>query len=111
MQSIISTGGIPLACVEINKQGEVRLKVTRMTHGTPFVALSHVWSDGLGNPAANSLPQCQLLRLQRNVLDLRQSKLNFQTGIINIGALQWDQIRMTNDLSMKWFWLDTLCIL
>ncbi|KAK6345372.1 hypothetical protein TWF718_007289 [Orbilia javanica] len=28
-----------------------------------YVALSHVWSDGLGNPKANTLPQCQLKRL------------------------------------------------
>ncbi|KAK6356072.1 hypothetical protein TWF718_000446 [Orbilia javanica] len=28
-----------------------------------YVALSHVWSDGLGNPFANTLPRCQLRRL------------------------------------------------
>ncbi|KAK6504955.1 hypothetical protein TWF481_006888 [Arthrobotrys musiformis] len=28
-----------------------------------YVALSHVWSDGLGNPKANTLPRCQLKRL------------------------------------------------
>ncbi|KAF3903658.1 hypothetical protein AA313_de0206573 [Arthrobotrys entomopaga] len=28
-----------------------------------YVALSHVWSDGLGNPVANTLPRCQLRRL------------------------------------------------
>ncbi|OJD35309.1 sugar transporter stl1 [Diplodia corticola] len=37
---------------------------------TPYVAISHVWSDGLGNPRANSLPRCQLLRIQRYVDDL-----------------------------------------
>ena len=30
----------------------------------PYVAISHVWSDGLGNPRNNTLPQCQLSRLQ-----------------------------------------------
>ena len=35
-----------------------------------YVAISHVWSDGLGNPSANSLPACQLLRLYRMVAGL-----------------------------------------
>jgi hypothetical protein len=35
-----------------------------------YVAISHVWSHGLGNPHANSLPRCQLARLGRMVADL-----------------------------------------
>ena len=34
----------------------------------PYVAISHVWSDGLGNAKANSLPACQLLRIRKLVL-------------------------------------------
>ncbi len=30
-----------------------------------YVAISHVWADGLGNSEANSLPHCQLARLGR----------------------------------------------
>lgn len=33
----------------------------------PYVAVSHVWSDGLGNPRNNTLPECQLERLQKYV--------------------------------------------
>ncbi|KAI5788919.1 hypothetical protein DFH27DRAFT_486628, partial [Peziza echinospora] len=29
----------------------------------PYIAISHVWSDGLGNAQGNTLPSCQLLRL------------------------------------------------
>jgi hypothetical protein len=36
----------------------------------PYVAISHVWSDGLGNPRRNSLPDCQLVRLQNMVDEL-----------------------------------------
>lgn len=32
--------------------------------GDRFVAISHVWADGLGNTTANSLPRCQLARIQ-----------------------------------------------
>lgn len=36
-----------------------------------YVALSHVWADGLGNPSKNSLPLCQLNRLQNVVNNLQ----------------------------------------
>ncbi|KAI4265408.1 MAG: hypothetical protein L6R38_009446 [Xanthoria sp. 2 TBL-2021] len=51
----------------------------------PFVAISHVWADGLGNPAANALPRCQMRRLGEMVQNL--------TGRSNIP-----------------FWLDTICV-
>lgn len=38
-----------------------------------YIALSHVWADGLGNPAANSLPRCQLSYLGSIVKQLRQA--------------------------------------
>ncbi|KAI1494849.1 hypothetical protein F5X96DRAFT_665299 [Biscogniauxia mediterranea] len=36
----------------------------------PYIAISHVWSDGLGNLDRNALPRCQLLRLSNMVRDL-----------------------------------------
>ncbi|KIX03171.1 uncharacterized protein Z518_06722 [Rhinocladiella mackenziei CBS 650.93] len=36
-------------------------------HLLPYIAISHVWSQGLGNRRSNSLPLCQLRRLQRFV--------------------------------------------
>jgi hypothetical protein len=50
-----------------------------------FVALSHVWADGLGNLEANALPRCQLLRLSRMVQEL-------------------------SNQSKAFFWLDTICV-
>src|SRR3569833_1056482 len=55
MRDIIRTGGVPLVLVHETADHSVQLRVTRMTHRTPFVAFSHDWSDGLGNPSANSL--------------------------------------------------------
>ncbi|KAL9029666.1 MAG: hypothetical protein Q9196_002120 [Gyalolechia fulgens] len=51
----------------------------------PFVALSHVWADGLGNPNANALPRCQMQRLTNMV-----QSLSGQSDIL--------------------FWLDTICV-
>lgn len=51
-----------------------------------YVAISHVWSDGLGNPDGNAMPQCQLEALDELVQRLYPS----ETAQIP-------------------FWIDTLC--
>ncbi|KAI7553838.1 hypothetical protein KC331_g951 [Hortaea werneckii] len=56
---------------------------------TPYVALSHVWAEGLGNPVANALPRCQLNHVYRSVEQLRQ-ELGLQQRKLLV-------------------WLDTLC--
>ncbi|KAM0806909.1 putative Heterokaryon incompatibility domain-containing protein [Seiridium cardinale] len=46
----------------------IEVEVTSVAEGSmlhPFIAISHVWSDGLGNQGQNELPICQLRRLQR----------------------------------------------
>ena len=53
----------------------------------PYVAVSHVWADGLGNPHANSLQRCKLARLRDLV------------GAIDIPAAKESTL----------IWLDTLC--
>ncbi|KAI6907534.1 hypothetical protein KC318_g1802 [Hortaea werneckii] len=56
---------------------------------TPYVALSHVWAEGLGNPVANALPRCQLDHVHKSVEQLRQ-ELGLQQRKLLV-------------------WLDTLC--
>ncbi|KAL4913025.1 hypothetical protein BDW62DRAFT_220917 [Aspergillus aurantiobrunneus] len=62
-----------------------------------YVAISHVWADGKGNPKANSLPECQLDRIQRLVEKViwegrKEVPLN------------------PNHSDGVGFWMDTLCI-
>ncbi|KIX05180.1 uncharacterized protein Z518_06052 [Rhinocladiella mackenziei CBS 650.93] len=58
-----------------------------LTITIPYVCISHVWADGLGNPRENSIPACQLVRLQRLVNEL-----------------------YTLEERPVPFWLDTLCV-
>jgi hypothetical protein len=61
----------------VYKQGEIRMvdvtlpraEVVRIPKignalSPVCVAMSHVWAYGLGNPNANTLPECQVIRLQ-----------------------------------------------
>ncbi len=59
----------------------------------PFVAVSHVWSDGLGNVNTNALPLCQVKRLRSQAAALFQDSGNFmeESSSVNI-------------------WIDTLCV-
>ncbi|CAK7226462.1 hypothetical protein SBRCBS47491_006240 [Sporothrix bragantina] len=48
----------------------VEMDVEEHKKGVPYVAISHVWADGMGNPFANSLPVCQIAKVARLVSDL-----------------------------------------
>ncbi|KAF3939622.1 hypothetical protein ABW19_dt0202885 [Dactylella cylindrospora] len=84
-----------------------------------YVALSHVWSDGLGNPFANTLPRCQLRRLAyytnytmndgkarglagsfEKALSLGKSMSSKRSGTV------WEQDGTFNCC----IWVDTMCV-
>lgn len=65
LNSILRQGHTPRAYLQLAVTDHTApIKLTVKDSG-PYVAISHVWSDGLGNPNTNSLPICQLLRLHR----------------------------------------------
>ena len=84
--SIIQSGSIPVLNVSDGSDPSSEEISILEAHAVRYVAISHVWSHGLGNPSNNSLPRCQLLRIQHAV----NSLFNSQTNVA--------------------FWIDTLCI-
>ncbi|KAL7957418.1 hypothetical protein V8C34DRAFT_285994, partial [Trichoderma compactum] len=63
--------------------------------GHSFVAISHVWSHGLGNPFQNSLPKCQLRRLRNHVSNL---------------CISHPELDVAAENGVCAVWIDTLCI-
>jgi hypothetical protein len=105
--SIIRKKQIPLITIASGKQGQpLTLEVEAYTGKQNYVAFSHVWSDGLGNPDQNTLPRCQLIRL-RNLLN-NLSSLSSTWHLINTVDMRKLYRRATNRTVS--FWLDTLCI-
>lgn len=84
VKRIVRNRKIPLVRLRYCSRDHVSVQVVEGTPQHSFVAISHVWSHGLGNAVANSIPACQLRRLQRLVCDL--------TGKETL------------------FWFDTLCV-
>ena len=70
LASILREGQTPRACITLTgTETDLQVEVAIETSG-PYIAISHVWSDGLGNAEANSLPSCQLRRLYKLALAL-----------------------------------------
>ena len=70
---------------------DLRLEIISSQPDSHYVALSHVRADGLGNPHANALPRCQLLRLQ---------------SLLQHSNMTWDLGDSDQELLL---WCDTLC--
>ncbi|KAB2569233.1 hypothetical protein DBV05_g12091 [Lasiodiplodia theobromae] len=85
LESIILDGKVPLIDVDDEGGG---ISLLRGDATTDYVAISHVWSDGLGNPQRNAMPRCQVEEI---------SKLVAETF-----ANEDSQRRVP-------FWMDTLC--
>lgn len=91
LHSILDEGCIGLLDVSGEDNLEtmhLRMVCSRESHR--YVALSHVWADGLGNPASNSLPKCQVAYVARLVRDLNRKRYGAR-----------------NERSL--IWLDTMC--
>lgn len=83
LASIIWSGKTPVLTFREN-----RVFIKEHVPGSDFIAVSHVWTDGMGNPKANSLPLCVVRELQKLVNELPKRDSTADTP----------------------FWIDTFCI-
>ncbi|KAF2103073.1 hypothetical protein NA57DRAFT_72058 [Rhizodiscina lignyota] len=87
---ILEEGDIPIIQINYMQKGMTRsafFNVRKSQSLNDYIAISHVWADGLGNMRENSIPQCQLDLLHHALTDAEEE-----------------------DQTCTWFWLDTLCI-
>jgi hypothetical protein len=87
IMNILTENMIPLVRLDI-ANGEPYLSITAWSTEFPkdYIAISHVWADGLGGATEKGLNQCQVERLSKLCNSVNKSKDN------------------------TWFWLDSLCI-
>ncbi|THC98295.1 hypothetical protein EYZ11_002228 [Aspergillus tanneri] len=117
---IIDSRSIPL--ISLSREGDLDIQVVRCTPFMSYTAISHVWSDGMGNPQSNSLPQCQLLRLRRLIAEtynIENDPLydNSTASSIERNFIAWELRKSHAQSSYRkvdkkriYFWMDTLCI-
>lgn len=92
---IIKSGNIP--CVRLHLESN---SIELTDSSEEYIAFSHIWAHGMGNPFANGLPECQLRRLQGLATNIHQKRNLLQPSS---GA------RQAPDRPPA-FWIDTLCI-
>ena len=91
LAEILERGSLPLLQIQPgNTLSELSVELIPSHPTSCYIALSHVWADGLGNPFQNSLPRCQLEFLHEIVKEYNVK--------LNPGAEQ--------DMLL---WIDTLC--
>jgi hypothetical protein len=75
--AVLENGGVPLLVPPSLDGGIVEWKIVSNSAcpEMSYVAISHVWSGGLGNPTKNSLPLCQLEKIRQYVAELFQGEI------------------------------------
>ena len=79
---------VPILCIEDQGDGlklSVQSRSMASPHGEDYIAISHVWVDGLGSTAEIGIPECQARRLFRLA-------------------------RQITHKESPYFWIDSLCI-
>ncbi|KAL8654369.1 MAG: hypothetical protein Q9226_003467 [Calogaya cf. arnoldii] len=113
----INRGNIPLIKFEESDDGFLRPSVIESNNDLRYVALSHVWSGGLGNVNANSMFSCQLRKLHSLLQTIRENgddDLDRDRGSKKTRGMKRD---LRASLRMKplpqqpvLLWIDTLCV-
>ena len=119
LHTILQDGGVPLVQLEPDSEGNLTFAVVKKSPGKRYVAISHVWSDGLGNTEGNSLPKCQLQLLHEKA-SLLLNDIEYvpqyegvygplHTGTARLAHLAGKSLKMGKPDSVL-IWIDTLCI-
>lgn len=68
LNEILEDGYLPLLRIQQGHTlNELSVELVSSHATSRYIALSHVWADGLGNPHENALPRCQLDFLRRTI--------------------------------------------
>jgi hypothetical protein len=93
-----SSDCFPLLSISGDSPDNLAIEVVQSFPGAVYIAISHVWADGLGNPMQTVLHRCQLLQVKNLVLSLHLKLTKALGGSSEVEA---------NPVPL--IWLDTLC--
>ncbi|EED13255.1 conserved hypothetical protein [Talaromyces stipitatus ATCC 10500] len=121
LHTILLEGGVPLLCISPpeSKDDGFKIEIVRKRSSRQYVAISHVWSDGLGNENGNTLPHCQIQLLYERARRLATDKEyvprhtggpfgQLHTGASRLAHFASSQTRGKDESVL--IWIDTLCI-
>lgn len=109
---IIRQGQVPLVRIRRTECCKLlRISIVPRTTSSRYVAVSHIWSDGLGNPEKNSLSQCVLTHLLHR-LDTMPRSFNPSQFEVFGRRIDWPRQSFLSSVSDAYplFWMDALCV-
>ena len=104
IRTILYTNALPVLEISNFRLKSPSIKIVPSTEIPSFVALSHVWADGLGN-SRNELPACQIAAVGKLVYDL-QEKIAWES---RDSATSDDKFQSQNRSDIAHVWIDTIC--
>jgi hypothetical protein len=98
----LESGHIPLVCIQ-KTIGKYHLEVVKpkSLQDIDYIAISHVWADGLGAFKQNSLYQCQVESLDRALQDITKVDRSDRLRRVEKAPAGLEEIPI---------WMDTFCI-
>ncbi|KAJ5691526.1 hypothetical protein N7488_012261 [Penicillium malachiteum] len=109
---ILENGWIPLVKIKPDEDGF--LDVIPANMNSRYVAISHVWSDGMGNEEENGLFECQMRNILESLPHLPTKKGEVMSPLTfnrQHTSFPWSIPGFfTRNQSFELFWLDVLCI-
>lgn len=111
LSNILRTKALPLIRMRRGQTlEELSVDIVASRPESRYVALSHVWADGLGNPYANALPRCQLSYIGQLINNLDVAAHSRAIRDLDLkekhGGVQQEHEEEVEELLL---WCDTLC--
>ena len=105
LYNILRTKSLPLIRIKTGQTiGELTVDIVPSRPTSRYVALSHVWADGLGNPYANAMPSCQLSDIAKLVQELNTAARSLDAQDHRVAGKDVEE--KEEELLL---WCDTLC--
>ncbi|KIX01547.1 uncharacterized protein Z518_09273 [Rhinocladiella mackenziei CBS 650.93] len=100
VKDVLQNGDIPVIIIKPGADSSTLELEASSDRKARYVAISHVWADGLGC-TENSLPQCQLLRLHSLCEELSSGSTRVFSSFKNLLRKSEQPLGL---------WIDTLCV-
>ncbi|KIW89911.1 uncharacterized protein Z519_09340 [Cladophialophora bantiana CBS 173.52] len=106
---MVTESKIPICYIDPSAEDEdFNIGIEPYTGRQNFTAISHVWSDGMGNRNKNQIRRCQLRRIKEELQKLEDEKEKALSPVEKIFSLGVSKTPRGH--RRLYFWLDTLCI-
>lgn len=119
LENSLLKGRLPLLKLE-NVGGlldELDIQVVEYSGKEGYVAISHVWAYGLGNPLTNALPRCQLARIGNMMAEMPSTATELNSRMppeddpskLTTMLPPCSKYDMESEQTELYLWIDTIC--